>query len=239
MPPNWEMRTTLLSRARVRRSQGGAVLVETAIISMLLLTICFGIIEYGMFLRQSNDVAGAIRSGARMAAASGAETDSDYMILQAMKDSDDGLSGKIDKVLVFKANGPSGEPTPTCAAFQPQPGQCSVYEGSDFNAGEAALAARSASQGGWNPTSRNPGEDHIGVRALADYSLITGFFGQLQAIDDNAIVRLEAEAPIGEGRLEMGWNIGSPVDPGPGTPLQNTQPSNGSGGFNGGGGGVY
>jgi|SRR5690242_6939423 Flp pilus assembly protein TadG len=54
---------------RAQRSERGAALVEAALIIPLILLIVFGAIEYGFAFKDAAAVAGAARSGARIASA--------------------------------------------------------------------------------------------------------------------------------------------------------------------------
>lgn len=62
-----------MRRAR-RSSDDGAAAVEFAIVSVLLLTILFGILQYGYFFFQSTGIEHAAREGAREAAVGGTAT---------------------------------------------------------------------------------------------------------------------------------------------------------------------
>ena len=57
-----------MSRQRGARGDDGAAAVEFALVSLLLLTLLFGIIQYGYFFFQSTAAESAAREGARAAA---------------------------------------------------------------------------------------------------------------------------------------------------------------------------
>jgi Flp pilus assembly protein TadG len=63
--------TSLLARARARRARGekGAVAIEAAILTPLLLLLVFGIIEFGMLFKDWLAVTSSVRAGTRMASA--------------------------------------------------------------------------------------------------------------------------------------------------------------------------
>jgi|GEM_PF-868776 len=67
-----------MSRLRRRRDKwvrsGGVVLVETAIILPLLLTLTFGVIEYGWLFLKCQEITNAARQGARVAIRADATT---------------------------------------------------------------------------------------------------------------------------------------------------------------------
>jgi Flp pilus assembly protein TadG len=62
---------TLLARARARRARGekGAVAIEAAILTPLLILLLFGIIEFGMLFKDWLAVTSSVRAGTRMASA--------------------------------------------------------------------------------------------------------------------------------------------------------------------------
>lgn len=62
---------TLLARARARRARGekGAVAIEAAILTPLLLLLIFGIIEFGMLFKDWLAITSSVRAGTRMASA--------------------------------------------------------------------------------------------------------------------------------------------------------------------------
>lgn len=60
-------------RLQVRRREGGAALVEFAIVLPLLLVLLFGIIEASWAFAQQNDIRHGAREGARLAAVDGGD----------------------------------------------------------------------------------------------------------------------------------------------------------------------
>lgn len=68
---------------RIHRKDDGAALVEFAVVSLLLFTILFGIIEFGLAFRDWLSVTSATREGARVASAAGNDPDADCAILNA------------------------------------------------------------------------------------------------------------------------------------------------------------
>jgi Flp pilus assembly protein TadG len=53
---------------RTRRADDGAAAVEFALVSTLLLTLLFGIVQYGYYFFQSQSATSSAREGARLAA---------------------------------------------------------------------------------------------------------------------------------------------------------------------------
>lgn len=206
---------------------------------LLLLVMTFGIVEYGLILRQLDDVADAVRAGTRAASQASKSTNADWQIISAMKDSNNGLAGKITEIVVFKADA-NGNPTATCANFVVQSGQCNVYKASegDFAKDEAALIARASNMGGWRPADRTS-SDYVGVRARAQYTWVTKFFSSVdKQLGDSATAKIEEEAPLlgNPGNTGAGWNTGSPTPTTKGQEIPKTDCNvcNGSGGSSGG-----
>lgn len=58
----------MTSRLRASRHQSGAAAVEFALISLLLITLLFGILQYGFYFWSRQSAAGAVREAARRSA---------------------------------------------------------------------------------------------------------------------------------------------------------------------------
>ena len=79
------MRGRALARLRrARRAEDGAALVEFAIVSVLLFTLLFGMVDFGLAFRDRLTMANASQSAARVLAALGNEEDSDFQALSAL-----------------------------------------------------------------------------------------------------------------------------------------------------------
>src|SRR5436190_17575281 len=65
------------------RQEDGAAAVEFALISLILFTVVFGIIQYGLWLSEYEVFNGAAREGARVAALRGDATAVDNAVTQA------------------------------------------------------------------------------------------------------------------------------------------------------------
>lgn len=226
---------------RWSRRERGAVLVEMSIVTMFLVVLTMGIVEFGLYLKQTDDVAGAIRSGARAGAAAGNSPNADYRILTAMKTSKNGLAGKIDRVVVFNASATTNPPQ-SCLDGTPS-ANCSVYNAADFDKTEPELINMAAAAG-WKPANRVEGVDYVGVRARADHVWVTKFFGADHKFGDSSIVRL-AKGGSGSSSPGASGPFGSDIDIPPSwnpsyiAPFGNCEDTGGCGGGSGGGGGSY
>ncbi len=129
------MRTTSpLRRALARRARDdrGAAAVEFALVSLLLFTLLFGIIEFGLAIRDKIAVTSAVRTGGRVASAepkacdlgtagcagadsvTGTPTGVSSMVLDAARATTAALTGvpddSIDQLWIYEA-APNGRPT--------------------------------------------------------------------------------------------------------------------------------
>lgn len=194
------------------RTELGAVLVETAIVALVLLTISFGIVEFGLLMRQVNEAASSVRSGVRVATSSGSDANADLNILQSMKNSNVGLSGEITEVMIFRADSATGRPIGPCQNFQPTPNNCNVYDASDVdNPGVVSSKANS-----WQSSTRISGVDYIGISIRGEHTFITNFFGESQNFTDSSVVRLDSALPSGgssSDRIDGITNGGDSVPP--------------------------
>jgi hypothetical protein len=98
---------------RSRFGEGGAALVEMAIILPLLVLLVFGIIEYGLVFKEKLTIAAAAASSARTGATMGTRAEADFAILQALEA---GLFDQVDtgvliSVDIFKATPSTGAKT--------------------------------------------------------------------------------------------------------------------------------
>lgn len=194
-----------------RRSERGAVLVETAAVGVVLFLLAMGAVELGLLFRQASEVADTVRSGARTASAVSNAPSADYDILMAMKDSDSGLAGEIQKVVIYKADANGNPANPNCANFVAAANQCSVFTADQFNMSRNEMITFSATGKGWHPDKRKPGVDYIGVRVLSDRHFITKVFGTNKLFEDKAVVRLEARpATTGTSTFSNGVTVAPP-----------------------------
>jgi hypothetical protein len=170
-----------LSKRFVR--QDGAVAVEMVLVSMLLIPLVCGLLDFGMLWQKNQSAESAVRQGARRAAAncleslndpaatckngSQEEDDADVLlsIISAL-----GTAEEVQKVVVFNANLSSvsdlnGSAPPGCMEATPPMGiddQCNVYGPAELEdittLNTAAIKARFNCAGGasasWCPTNR-------------------------------------------------------------------------------------
>lgn len=190
---------------KVRRGRGerGATLVESALITPVLMLFVFGIFEFGFAFRDYLAVANSTRDGARAASVAGSDADADYRTLRAIQRASSALpEGALNYIVIYKASGPDAEPDASCLGTS-QTGMCNVYYPSDFSrpADEFGCAASSiaplAPDRFWCPTDRETsvgaGLDYVGVYIEIDHSYITGLFGSGVTFDDTIVLKVEPQ----------------------------------------------
>jgi Flp pilus assembly protein TadG len=200
--------TRLSAAWRERRVDGerGAALVEMAICTMLLITIAFGIVEFGNAWNRKLQVETAARSGARVGSSLGATRSADYGLLQATASAlnDIGLTN-VNYVVVYNANANADGSRPSSCKGSPptsQVGLCNVYTGAQLvslNANDFTATCTgnlgTALDHYWCPTGRQSvqslGADYVGVYVNAKYSTVTGIFHSPFTLTSEAVMRLE------------------------------------------------
>ena len=101
----------------VRDGDGGAALVEFALVATLLFTLLFGILEFGLMFRDRLTIANATQSAARVGASMGSAPEADITILRSLEQSLSTLPnsgvGIVRYVDIFRARA-DGTPAGVC-----------------------------------------------------------------------------------------------------------------------------
>jgi Flp pilus assembly pilin Flp len=209
-----------LRRRLRRRDERGAVAVEAALITPILVLLVFGIIEFSFLLRDYSVVASDVRSGTRIAstgAGTGPGTCEVYtgappclgtsapalaqMAADAIQREGSAMvPSSINYILVYKAN---DKGYPGANGSTTMPSNCSgVASCVRFtwqpNAGGGTGAFRYA-DGTWNSSTISacfPGNatnplDRVGVYMNATHRMMTGLFGSSITISDHAAFDFE------------------------------------------------
>lgn len=180
--------------AEQRDDERGAALVEFAIVGILLLTMSFGTFEMGLAWSDSQLVTQAARTGARSATQLGINTASDSFSVEAIEAALGDLQDDVTRIVIYEANAADGAMPPACASAAPPgiPGQCSIYDKTDFGTYGAWT------NGSWAPTGRDntsASADYVGVTVEVDRPFVTGFFsGRSLSISDTTVMRIEPKA---------------------------------------------
>jgi Flp pilus assembly protein TadG len=164
--------------------------VETAIVSMLLLTILYGVVEVSFLMRDAIVVSAASRAGARMGSSL---PRSSTFATDAKSQVENALSGmqmsRVNKVWIFKANATTGLPDSgnfsSCTV-------CVKYKGS----GSTLI-----SDGGtWSYTSQNAcagSQDTLGVYVEYRYPSRLGFLFGNKLLTESTVMKLEPYTGLG------------------------------------------
>ena len=161
----------------------GAAMVEFALVAMLLLTLVFGIVEFGLAFRNRLTISNATQSAARVGSALGFDDTSDLQVLLSLEQSLSNLPNQgrdvIRHVDIYLAN-PKGDPVVPCGAtgsaacnryfWKPGGSSCDWQPCPDPDDGYAGWT--------WAPSSRDvalPGLDVMGVKVTFAHQWATQF----------------------------------------------------------------
>ncbi len=194
-------------RSSRSRAERGAVAVETALITPVLLVVLLGIIEVPMLIRDYVAVTSAARSGARIAASepgciSGptltcpASTPAPFAKLAADAVASNGAALKsVRYVLVYQANA-NGYP----GSLGSMPSSCAGIPSCLGYTMNPATGTFAQSSGSWDRASVNAcfptNVDSVGVQVVADHEFLSGLLGTSMTMSDRAVMNFEP-LPIG------------------------------------------
>lgn len=183
-----------------RRNERGSVLLEFALCAIFMITLIFGIIEFGLGWQDRLTVQTASRAGVRVGSNLTTNSQADYNILQTVRSAinDVGLSN-VDAVVIYKSTTADGLVPAACVAptVKSVALTCNAYSGAqlqtmtsaDFGCGVGDLDLS------WCPTTRQNlqavGPDYLGVWIRMTHHNITGMFGTNYKITDSSVMRLE------------------------------------------------
>ncbi len=205
------------SRRPATRGERGVALIETAMVSLFLVTLILGSLELGLGWRASLTNANAARAGARVGSSQGQADLADQAALLSVAAGIKSLSGdNIVKVVIFHATSTSGTVPAACltagalAAGGVSGSECNVYSGTYINtlvASPVGTAAQFAGPCGggrrdrfWCPTNRSNiqqsvgGLDQVGVYVEINHPTLTKILGSTINIKDIAVMRIEPDA---------------------------------------------
>ncbi len=161
---------------RGRRNDSGAVAIETALVTGLLLLIVMGAFEYGMAFRSWFGLSAASREGARIGASVGPVNGADCAILEAAAAALTSTSGnEVVTIKIFDTDPVSGN-TGAMSTYRPlSSGAVDPGAGEILRCTTWVLTSPSTP---WVETSRdNTGDsrDWLGVDVTYQHNWITGF----------------------------------------------------------------
>lgn len=192
-------------RARRRRGERGAALVEMILFTPILVMIAIGILEFGLAWRDSITVASTTRAGARVGSNAGNDRMADYNTLLAVQAAVASIpNAQINKVIIYKSTTTDGVvPTACTSATGGVNGSCNVYTGAQLAAlsstqfgTSGSTCSASSPDASWCPLGRQSqqavGADYLGVWISVSHPYVTRIFpGGGLTITDHAVMRLE------------------------------------------------
>jgi hypothetical protein len=202
--------------ARLRGGERGAVALEAALVTPILLIVVLGIVELGFLMRDHNVVVSNTRVGARIASTgAGAgpgvcDTGPDappctpasspalaQMAADAIQRSGSAMPvDQIQYILVYEANDLG---YPGADGSRTMPSSCSGYANCvRFTWKDTQNKFRYAG-GSWNSATISacfPGTvanplDRVGIQMVAEHKTFTGLFGDSLTLEDHAVMNFE------------------------------------------------
>lgn len=168
----------------------GAILVETAIVITVILTLLFGIAEFGMAIRTKHGLSEASRSGARVAASMPREDGFDEAAANAVRAAVHNAvpDDQLRNLVIYRADPDTGDPM---SGDLTNCSQCFRYVWDDGLddwspvGGSSWAAADQYACGGVGLT------DYVGVHVSGEYDFISAFWSDALTLSSRAIMRLE------------------------------------------------
>lgn len=187
--------------APVRRApkERGAAIVEFALVSVVLFTIIFGLIEGGLLVRARNAVNSAADEGSRRGSIAADQVSADWQILQQLRVRGALSSSQINYVVVFSADDSTDTPNATCLAGIPMSDVCNVYEREEFELPSGSFTCTDGNlDANWCPTTRaqdTAAFEYIGVYINATHKGLTGIFGDV-GLEAVSVLPLEGSGGV-------------------------------------------
>lgn len=173
--------------------EGGAVAVETALVSMLLLTLIFGIVESSFLLKDWLTVSAAARAGARMGAAeprgSTFAQDSADQVTNAISGLD---PTKLQEVWVYKATYDTGLPDSNSFLSC---GVCVKYTWNNVSKQLQPSSGTTWASSSQNACAGDPNRNALGVYVKYKHSGM-GFFFSGTMVSESTVMWIEPISSI-------------------------------------------
>ena len=168
----------------------GAVAVEAVIVISLLLTLFFGVAEFGMALRSRHALSEATRTGARAAASlprqNGYQDAAKDAIAASLADSLP--SESVLNLTIYKADPVTGDPIDgtytTCTT-------CWRYEWDPDTQTFGSVSAASWDADDQNACGDDGFTDYVGVWVSGEHDLVTTFWSDKINLTGRVVMRLE------------------------------------------------
>ncbi len=181
------------------------MLVESAIITPILLLFIFAIFEFGFAFRNYLGVSNVVRDAAREASVAGNNGDADYRMLRAIERAAAALpDNALEIIVIFEATGPNANVPSGCKSGTASVGVCNVYTSSSlllddtqFGCQTTPIDPINSLDRFWCPYDREvsagAGLDYVGVYVRSTHDYVTGFFGNSVTFEDQMILKVEPQ----------------------------------------------
>jgi hypothetical protein len=167
-------------RSGRRLDSRGAVLVEAALVTPVVILVMMAIVDGGMLMLTLLSTDEVVGDGSRSAIVLRDEEDADARILDAIEPRLTGLRrSQVERIVIYRATGPDADPPTACTTgpvSSSAADECSAYAPADFDKNWGDLDC------GWCPSDRNEG-DYIGVWVRLNYDSVTGLMGRATMTD--------------------------------------------------------
>jgi Flp pilus assembly protein TadG len=204
------------------QGDGGAVIVEFALVAPVIALVLLGTIEYGFAWSDANFVERSVQNSGRTAASLGQQMNADYEALRAVAGQFTTLKrAEVDKVVIYESTTADGQVPEACTSVVATgtgvygvAGTCNVYSPTQVNATNfsgltpAQVLDRNTTNptcagnwdANWCPSTRssqlrNP--DHLGVWVRVNYQRMTGLLPGTFTIERSAVYQVEPELNLG------------------------------------------
>lgn len=177
-----------------KRRDRAAALVEAAFVFPLLVTLVFGMLEFGLVFKNASTIAGATRSGVRTGSAAPRVAGYDTAIQAAVTTALSSSSATPVELWIYKADSTTG--LPLGGSFASSSG-CPAFTCGRWTWSAGAWTLASATM--WQPTLQSaclaPASstypDSLGVYVKVRHNFVTKLFGATKTLTDSAVMRLE------------------------------------------------
>ncbi len=193
-------------RARRRRGDRGATLLEAVFITPIFFLFLFAIIEFGSAYSDKLTVTNITTAGARVGSTAANDGYADWDIIQAVKKNAAAAGeGKLLRVVVYKStvtgsgSNFSKAPTTACETGSVS-GKCNSYSAADLQQPKTKFGCGAGSiDSAWCPTDRavnqtaaNGGPpDYLGVWVKLRHTYYTRFFGTSVDLTGYTVIQIE------------------------------------------------
>jgi Flp pilus assembly protein TadG len=166
----------------------GTVAVETAIVSLFLIVLLFGIVESAFLLKDWLSVSAAARAGARMGASEPRVTNFSQDSADQVTNAISGLNpANLLAVWVYKTTSTTGQPPATCTSVSPN--NCVPFT---WNGTQLTTTA----SGNWVASTQNAcagdnNRDALGVYVKYKHTSPLGFFFNNSTVSESTVMWIE------------------------------------------------